>query len=393
MLKWKSSTRLIFVVGILFAQLDSVQAQSFEQDIAVQSGGEQIAATLICPSKEGPFPCIVITHGSEAGVRPQYRKFAQRFIDRGFSVVVYDKRGCGDSTGTYVEAPDLQVPAGDMVACVEAVAKNDLVDASRIGVFGVSQGGWVGPLAASKSNLISFVIMISGPSISPLEQNLFDKGNQLKGGGYDEDEIENVTNLRRLVWTYLTNGDGKEEAQKAWDEAKSESWFRAFKNQIPMGDRVQLLRHPRLTHFAAHSRYDPEPTLRALQVPVLAVYGNSDTIVPAKRCADLLDSFFQDERKSLLTIKRIEGADHGIRVQNESGRRDFAVGYLIKLFPEVGPLNPGLNENTPTPDGSENQGVLTKSGLVRQFDERAPPHRDKTSVGSVAKQCLCVVFG
>lgn len=46
--------------------------------------------------------------------------------------------------------------------------------------------------------------------------------------------------------------------------------------------------------------------------------------------------------------------------------------YLIKLFPEVGPLNPSQNENTPTPDGSGNLGVLTKNGLVRQFDERAP---------------------
>ncbi len=44
-----------------------------------------------------------------------------------------------------------------------------------------------------------------------------------------------------------------------------------------------------------------------------------------------------------------------------------------KLFPEVGPLDPSLNENTPTPDGSGNQGVLTKNGLVRQLDEKAPP--------------------
>ena len=132
------------------------------RDFKFQSDDITLTGRLTLPQGDGPFPCVVVTHGSEPGVRSGYRGAVNRFVGKGLAVITYDKRGCGDSNGKYVEAPDLNVPAADLVACVKHVAKFPEVDANRVGVWGGSQGGWVGPLAASKSDQIRFVIMVSG---------------------------------------------------------------------------------------------------------------------------------------------------------------------------------------------------------------------------------------
>ncbi len=81
---------------------------------------------------------------------------------------------------------------------------------------------------------------------------------------------------------------------------------------------------------------------------------------------ELLDSATLEETRVIL--------QHFVEViQLECTDKEAKRGrYLIKLFPEVGSLDPVPNEYTPTPDGSGNQGVLTKKGLVRQFDKKAP---------------------
>jgi len=47
--------------------------------------------------------------------------------------------------------------ANDAVAGVEFLKGHDWIDPNRIGIFGVSQGGWIAPLAASKSEYVALV--------------------------------------------------------------------------------------------------------------------------------------------------------------------------------------------------------------------------------------------
>lgn len=296
-------------------------------DLTVSSGEISLRGSLLLPEGTHRVPCVVLTHGSDPAIRQQYRHLADFFLAKGIAAFTYDKRGCGESTGTYVEAPDLTIPAQDLIACVERVRKHPRVDASRLGVWGISQGGWVAPLAASRSKAIRFVIMISGPSISPMQQNLFDKANQLRAAGVDEPTVEKITGLRKLVWTYLATGKGQAEASAAWAEAKTQPWFKHLQNEAPMGNRDLILKHPRMVQFAPHARYDPEPALRKLSVPVLAIYGSADTIVPAARCERLMKQFFAGDRRRLLTTRIFKEADHGIRMTHNNGERRFAPGY------------------------------------------------------------------
>ena len=106
------------------------------------------------------------------------------------AVLVYDKRGVGDSSGTNPQelvatfklrdvgdpnAPRVPVNiaasrqmidilAGDALAGVESLKTRNDIDSSRIGFVGMSQAGWIMPLAASRSDDVAFIVNISGPA-------------------------------------------------------------------------------------------------------------------------------------------------------------------------------------------------------------------------------------
>jgi hypothetical protein len=97
----------------------------------------------------------------------EFQAFADGFLQRGFAVLRYDKRGVGKSTGTYSgvsTANSEQMLAdlsGDMAAGVRFLQAQPDIDRSRIGLMGASQAGWIIPLAAKETNVV-FMILASG---------------------------------------------------------------------------------------------------------------------------------------------------------------------------------------------------------------------------------------
>ncbi|MFT7480932.1 MAG: hypothetical protein ACI80N_004249, partial [Gammaproteobacteria bacterium] len=215
-----------------------------QEDFQFVGGGITLAGNLTLPEGEGPHPVILLTHGSEPGSRRGYGMFVDLFARQGIAVMRYDKRGVGNSEGTYIEAPDLRIPCADLLGAVSYLRAHASIDAERIGVFGASQGGWVAPMAASMSEHIRFVVVQSAPGVSPLEQNLFDKGNQLRRTGLSEPDLERAGAYRRAYWTYLITGAGFEAAQELHTAIASEPWFTRDNFAFPFQRREEFLRYP-----------------------------------------------------------------------------------------------------------------------------------------------------
>lgn len=74
---------------------------------------------------------------------------------------MYDKRGLGQSTGTFVDT----IPAmeRDVAAAVAFLRKRGDIDSRRIALMGISQGAVAAPLVASRDPDIAAVVMLSGP--------------------------------------------------------------------------------------------------------------------------------------------------------------------------------------------------------------------------------------
>lgn len=136
--------------------------------VPVVSGVEQayIDVTVFKPRGEGPFPLVVLSHGSprtaherRAGGRQRLAAQSERFVAMGFAVLVPTRRGYGESGGDWAEAygrcdsPDYHgaglETARDLRAAVDAVRGEPWADVKRVVLAGQSAGGFGSVAAAS----------------------------------------------------------------------------------------------------------------------------------------------------------------------------------------------------------------------------------------------------
>ena len=136
----------------------------------VVSGVEQayIDVTVFKPQGAGPFPIVVLSHGSPRSAEDRRREGRQRlaaqsrrFVEMGFAVLVPTRRGYGESGGSWAESygtcrdPDYHAAgletARDLRAALEAVRGESWADPSRVVLAGQSAGGFGSVAAASQS--------------------------------------------------------------------------------------------------------------------------------------------------------------------------------------------------------------------------------------------------
>jgi len=105
-------------------------------------------------------PAVVLFHGS--GLQKRDLITARWFAAEGIAALAYDKRGVGESGGDFRMVPFMEL-CDDGLGAIKYLKSRKEIDAKRIGVWGLSQGGWLGPRAASRSADVAFVIAVSGP--------------------------------------------------------------------------------------------------------------------------------------------------------------------------------------------------------------------------------------
>jgi dienelactone hydrolase len=135
------------------------------------NGDLRLSYQLDLPARNGTVGAVVFAHGSGRQTKESCRFLAHGFVTRGFATLCYDKRGVGDSMGSFVfvgandSIPVFDDLASDMAAGVEWLRSQPEIDPARVGLAGVSQAGWIIPIAAAKSKP-AFMIMLVGPTVS-----------------------------------------------------------------------------------------------------------------------------------------------------------------------------------------------------------------------------------
>lgn len=281
-----------------------------EEPVHFASGKLVHAGTLFLPAGHPPYPAVFLFHGS--GRQARDLSTAHWFADQGFAALAYDKRGVGESTGDFRAGPFVDL-CEDGLAALQYLKSRKEVDWRHIGVWGLSQGGWLGPLAASRSADISFVIAVSGPGVSPGDQMLVYYANELRDRGVPEADVREADALRRDVWTYLFTGQGYERARRELDAARAKRWFRAVNAQQdrlfePLQKPSELDR-PGILRFRREMTYDPVPALRALRVPALFLFGAEDRLIPVEKSVQVI----RETVTKNLTIQVFDGDDHSMR--------------------------------------------------------------------------------
>ena len=302
-----------------------------DTEVTFRSGDATLAGTLFLPDGGGRHPGVVLFHGSGPQSRDSFT--GRWFAEHGVAALAYDKRGVGDSSGDFRAVPFMDLVDDGLAGLAFLKARSD-INPKAIGVWGLSQGGWLGPLAASRSKAIAFVIAVSGPGVSPGEQMVFYDGNLLRNGGMADRDVEEASDLRRKVWHLLSTGEGSEETRIALERAKSRPWFASANEQargLYSRSASDLLSDRALRNqdwYRTELNYDPRIALRALTVPSLFVFGDSDELVPVDLSVSIIRQTMTYPGHPPFSIVRFPGADHVISVAASGGSRTLAPGYL-----------------------------------------------------------------
>lgn len=275
------------------------------EEVSFKNGDVTLKGTLYLPENSFKNPAIVVYHSASGGTRnyPFYEHFSKDIAPKGFAVLVFDRRGSGESGGDF-ETADFKDLAADGIAGIELLKKRKEIDASKIGVWGVSQGGWIAPLAATMSEDVSFVVIVSGPGVSPAEQMSFAAEYSIREAKYSKEEIDDAVNLRALLDSYYRGKESKEKVQKAIENARQKPWF----NLAYLPNRGRLPQNPKTTKWFQEMDFNPLPTLSKVRVPVLVFFGETDRWVPIEESIKRIKG--ATKANECVMFYRIKGGDH-----------------------------------------------------------------------------------
>ncbi|WP_051193291.1 alpha/beta hydrolase family protein [Nocardia jiangxiensis] len=234
-------------------------------DVSFTGGdGLTLHGTVIGPpAPHTRTPGIVLVAGAGAGPRTEYQSEARAFAAAGITTLVYDKR----TTGYSFAHRDISLLAGDALGAVETLRRTPGVRADQVGLWGFSEGAWAAPLAASRSRGVAFLITLGASGFSPLRSQTWSLATTLRHRG----------------------ATGSLAATIAGPTARLLGETGAF----PEAD------------------FDPLPALRALRIPVLALWGQHDVQVPPAESAAVLRNTLTASPS--VTIRFLRGGAHNGR--------------------------------------------------------------------------------
>ena len=138
-----------------------MQQVETREAITLENDGEKIFGILHRPLHSQPVPAIVICPGFAGNKCGKFRMFVtlgKELAKRGIAVLRFDYRGAGDSEGEFREVT-LEGKISDTLKCLNFLAADPQVDASRLGLLGRSLGGAIAVLAARRFQAIKSLVL------------------------------------------------------------------------------------------------------------------------------------------------------------------------------------------------------------------------------------------
>jgi len=312
-----------------------------EVPVTFTSGVITLAGSLRLPSTSGRHPAVVYAHGSGPGTRNQVSLLAHFFLHRGFAVLGYDKRGIGGSTGDWrrIDFPEL---AADALAAVRYLRSRPDIDPQKVGLYGISQGGWIVSLAASRSRDVAYFISHSGPGVSPRKQEFTMLTNIMTASGFSQGEIDGVLQSMSLLYEFGKtgkNGDKLDElVLKLKQNKKLADFLPPLSNEL---DREKLYETQEMGDpgwfYHLDVDYDPIPAVKGLPCPGLFIFGKHDFTVPVDESVARIEAALKEEGDKLCRVVVLPNAGHGVleidpaKPRQPASPMRLAEGYLELL--------------------------------------------------------------
>lgn len=230
---------------------------AIEKAITVGAGGWPLDGWLVLPPGEGPFPIVVLVHGSGPHdadetifANTPFRDLADGLVREGVASLRYVKRTRAHGDRLVRERANYTVDdevIDDAVAAIEAARATPLVDRERVYVIGHSLGGMLAPCIAAAEPSVAGLVLLAGPSRS-------------------------LEDLAMEQMEYLASRSGTDSRSSDWQER-----FERVK-RLSSGESAEgpLLFDLPASYWHSLRRCDPLVTARRVNKPMLVLQGERD---------------------------------------------------------------------------------------------------------------------
>lgn len=307
-----------------------------QEEVTVQSpaGEVTLTGTLTLPEGEGPFSALLFVSGSGPQDRDSYifghRPFlvlSDALARAGYASLRLDDRGMGGSEGLDHEASYEDLTA-DGVAGVQFLREHPAV--SAVGVLGHSQGGYLAPVIAAETE-VDFIISLAGPAVSGIE--VLDLQNRLLAElsmpeatpEQLDAALEGQLGLIYQLHEFFLEGD-VETAQQYIRDLLTPDLQAAGMSEDEIEEIIELqLLASATPSMASFMTFDPQPYLRQLDTPILAVYGGLDFQVPAEQSVAPLEEALEVAGNPDVEIHLIEDMNHVLQPAETGGPAEYTL--------------------------------------------------------------------
>ncbi|HEV3167434.1 MAG TPA: alpha/beta hydrolase [Isosphaeraceae bacterium] len=324
------------LVGAVQAQAGDPSETRFQtKEVRFTNRNDTLAGVLVLPRTPGPHPAVAFVLGSGPADRSYYGMAPwlwAHFASHGIACLSWDKPGQGHSTGDF-NSQSFRDRADEALAAVRFLQTRAEIQADRVGLWGHSQGGAAAPLAASLSRDVAFLIEVSGSQVGAWQQDIFRVEAELRADGFPEADIAEALKFTQMRMDLIRGKGPFEELERTHAAVEKQPWF-AYVGRC---DRVLFYGARRLVDF------DPGPVWEQVRCPVLAIYGDRDTSLPAEKSLPIIKRGLARAGNRDVTIRVFPKADHGLVITETGGPKEaktrskarqngsepeFAPGYL-----------------------------------------------------------------
>lgn len=305
------------------------------KDIRFRSGDFEVVGDLHLPDGPGPHPAVIIVHGDGPQTRtstPGTSTVRDIFGEEGYAVFVWDKPGSGDSTGEFEQGQTLRQRAAILAAGVELLKAHPEIDKDRIGLWGISQAGWVMPLTLESTDDVAFMVVVSGGGEDSIDQLSYQLGRNVICNGLSEEQ-------GRLVEEHFpptAKGPTYQDYLEAMDVlVEIEGWENFAGPEMRTEEEWQ----PWPADIDAY--FDPMTVVERTTIPVLAVFGAMDRYVDPVQGAAAYETALEAAGNPKSHVELIPDAGHTMLEQASmcSGGSSRSARYLELLEQWVNQLS------------------------------------------------------
>lgn len=288
------------------------------------SANVTLAGTLSLPQSTGPFPVVILLHGSAPLDRDAFMfghklflVWADHLTKQGIAVLRFDKRSAGQSTGDY-HSSSLEDFANDALAGIEYLKTRKEINHKQIGLIGHSEGGLTALLTNIKSKDVAYLVLMATPCVTWEELILEQEESLMRVDNVSEEFIAQSLEFRKQVFAILKNEKNRELAEPKLREiyAKYFDQLMPTERQIaetyygPLEFQVHFFNS---AWFRYNFAYEPVDMLMNLEAPILALNGELDFIVSSKQNLSKIAQTLATAQHKDYTIMEIPQLNHAFQ--------------------------------------------------------------------------------